>query len=227
MKQREFAYKFYHYSSYLNYILYWFEANLIFIVFNLPLILGMVGLKVSLATLPIYFLLGQTVLPSLYVLTRSLYDVSKTGSVIKTTIAIIRKDLLKVYRQTFGISVVLIIEFANLLLTSQITELHLLWWLNVILLGMTVTFVINTMIVLAAWPLTVFSAFKMTLKLSVVKSIRYYFNLIIIVSTFIALKIFSVYILLFGMSLAVSLCIANFRPIIKFVNSRPENKVTN
>lgn len=224
MKQREFAYKFYHYSSYLNYILYWFEANLIFIIFNSPLILGVIGLKISLSTMPIYFLLGQTVLPSLYVLCRSLYDVGKNEGIVRPTISIIKNDLSNVYRKTFGISIVLIIELANLLVTSQIPELKFLWWLNVILLAATVTFVVNTMITLSAWPITVPSAFKLTLKLSLVKSIRYYFNLIIIVSTFIALRIISVYILLFGMSLAVSLCIANFKPVIEFVNSRPENK---
>ena len=60
--------------------------------------------------------------------------------------------------------------------------------------------------------------------MSVGKSFRYYMNLIIIVGTFILLKLFPVYIVLFGPALALLLCKVNFQPVIDYVNDRPENK---
>lgn len=224
MKRNDFSYKLYHYSSYLNYILYWFEANFIFIVLNIPLILGMIGLKPTLATFPIYFLLAQTVLPSLYVLTKSISGISQNNGVFMESLRIIKHELPQIFKKTWFLTVLLAIEVMNLIITAQKPQLNMLWWLNVILLAFTATYVVNLMLVMSAWDLQGTTALKLTLKLSIVKSVRYYFSLLIIVSTFILLRLFSVYILLFGMALAIHMCIINFRPVVDFVNSRPENK---
>ncbi|ERL65284.1 hypothetical protein [Schleiferilactobacillus shenzhenensis] len=224
MKQQEFMYKLYHYSSYLNYILWLFEVNALMLVMNAPLFIAAIGLPLSMSSLALYIVCSLPVGPVLYAGVSALVRVKENNGVVKAFFRELKRTWFSIFKWTaVPIAAIWLILF-NLSVTSRVGSMQPLWWLNVILLAVVAAFMINVMIVLATWHQPVKAAMLLTLKLSIVKSFRYYMNLIIIAGTFILLKLFPVYIILFGPALALLLCKVNFQPVIDYVNERPENK---
>ncbi|QFR24557.1 hypothetical protein [Schleiferilactobacillus harbinensis] len=224
MHRQEFMYKLYHYSSYLNYIIWIFEVNALMLVLNTPLILAAIGFRLSVATLLLYVVCTLPAGPALYAGLSALAHADTNNGVVKSFFRALKEKGLTILKwSAIPVSVIWLMLF-NLSVTGKIGSMELLWWLNVVLLAVVAAFTVNVVIVLVSWPLSVKDAAILTLKLSVVKSFRYYMNLIIIVGTFILLKLFPVYIVLLGPALALLLCKVNFQPVIDYVNDRPENK---
>ncbi|GEK07578.1 hypothetical protein [Schleiferilactobacillus harbinensis] len=224
MHQQDFMYKLYHYSSYLNYILWIFEVNALMLVLNVPLILAAIGFRLSVSTFLLYVVCTLPAGPALYAGFDALANASTNNGVVKSFFRALRNRGLTILKwSAIPISVIWLMLF-NLSVTSKLGNMQLLWWLNVVLLAVVTAFVVNVVIVLVSWHQPVKAAAVLTLKLSIVKSFRYYMNLIIIVGTFILLKLFPVYIVLFGPALALLLCKVNFQPVVDYVNNRPENK---
>lgn len=224
MKQSNLIYRLYHYSSWLNYIIWLFELNLVMLVINLPLIIVGLVVNLNLPTLPVYMILSQTLIPTLYALIVSLNQANRNNGVIKKFFSTIQSSFFLWIRRTWLFPVVFMTIIFNITFTSKLPELVGLMWLNILLLCVFLTYVINLLIVCAAWKQPFRTSIILTLKLSIAKSWRYNLNFIIILGTFVILSKFPIYMFTFGIAVSMLLATLNFHPVLEYVEALPENK---
>ncbi|AYV68041.1 MULTISPECIES: hypothetical protein [Niallia] len=222
MKKDEWLYRLYHYSSYFNYIIWLFEMNMLFLLMNLPFAVLIFILDIRLGTLPILYLSSVTLVPSTYAVIRTLKDVTTEPKVMKNFFIHLKIG----YKRLLKLSLILLfflwIMVGNIFITAQLPRLQVLFWLNILFLLVLITFTINFLIVMANWKQTIKETAILTIKLAIVKSIRSNLNFLILIGTFILLKLFPIYLLMFGASVAILLCMINFKPVIDFVNREIE-----
>lgn len=84
MHRQEFMYKLYHYSSYLNYIIWIFEVNALMLVLNAPLIFAAIGFRLSVTTLLLYVVCTLPAGPALYAGLSALAHADTNNGVVKS-----------------------------------------------------------------------------------------------------------------------------------------------
>ncbi|WP_312093112.1 hypothetical protein [Niallia sp.] len=222
MKKDELLYKLYHYTSYLNYIIWLFEANMLFLLMNFPFVVLIFILDIRLGTLPILYLSSVTLIPSTYAVIMTLKNVETEPKIMKNFFVHLKMGYKRLFKLSLVFMFFLWIMVGNIFITAQLPRLQILFWLNILFLLVLITFTINFLIVMVSWKQTIKETAILTMKLAIVKSIRSNLNFLILIGTFILLKLFPIYLLMFGASVAILLCMINFKPVIDFVNRKIE-----
>ncbi len=224
MKRNDLIYKLYHYTSLLNYIIWLFELEMLILLVNLPLVLVGLVMDFRLTTIPFYLITSQLVLPSLFAGIAALKGASKGDGIVKNFINLMKEKTFFIIKVAWPATIVINIMLFNMTFSNQFSQLRALWWLNLILLAVLITYLINLLLVCSSWPIPLKKALEITAKLSIVKSVRYNLNFVIILGTILILRLFPVYLFIFGISLSLLLCVVNFQPVVEYVDGRPENK---
>lgn len=216
-------YKVYGYISYLNYILWLLELNLLFFLVNLPIMGLFLFVKFQLTTAPLFFAAGVTVGPSLYAMFESLRDVEKNNGIIICYLKSLKANFLPCLKVTVILDFLMILILCELTMMDRLQIMEGFRWFLIFFMCILITFSVNLFIVFSTWKQTGKEAVILNAKLSIVKAGRYNLSLMICLGTFILLQYVPVYMILYGFALAGFLCYKNFVPIIHFVNERPEN----
>lgn len=215
-------YKFYGYISYLNYILWLLELNLAVCIVNIPLLLVLFLGETTLLMIPLVFLAGIPLGLSLYAAFCAMPGIE--DGVIKAYISGLKRGSWRVCRAWTPIWAVLCFVFADLMLVSHLPAIAGLKWPLAAALCVFICFAFNFLILWSRWPgQSALEALHLTGKLSFVKSLRYYLNLMILVGVYVLLSSFPIYLAMYGIGIGLFLAWKNFVPVMEFVESRPEN----
>lgn len=223
-KRNQFdIYKLFHILSHLNYIFYTFIGTILFWFVNIPLLIVIFSMDMKVTTLPFFVLASLSVGPGFTALLRSIKDAKEKDKIIK--------PFFDAYRMNFKSSIIvwaIVIVFigvsgTNLLFLESIGQLGIFKWLNMFILTLLITFILNYLLVIAnfeAIPLT--NAVVVTLKLSLVKSVRYALSLMIVIGSYVLLSSVPIYLALFGIGIIALLLLGNFQPIVECIQENQQ-----
>lgn len=196
-------YKFFGYLNYLSYILWLLELNMAIFAVNLPLLLLGWAVPVKLWTLPVFFLTGFTVGPSVLAAFETIPHIEK--GVIRQYFACLVKE----WRQCLKIWIpawfVMVVFVADIFILEIYGVMKPLKWGMILLLLVESVFLLNFFMVWAQWGQKAKDAAVLTLKLSFVKPFRFHLGLLILLGTVILLNMKAIYLLLYGASLGLFL----------------------
>ncbi len=226
MDKNERFYKFYHYANKLNYMIWLLEANLIFLGTNLPFVLVLILVPITLGNIPFYVLSSITVIPSLYCLTKTLVQLrSGQENVVRNYLNHFKSGFLPLLKKSLPFFLLIWLILSNLVIINNVMKNQFLYWTNFILLYIVCTFLLNHIIVEATWDQPFMDAVRLTAKLGIVRSLRTQLGAMIAVGSFFLFKYVPVYLVLYGISTTIFLCLLNFQPVVEFVESREENQL--
>lgn len=215
-------YKFFGYLSWLNYILWLLELNIVILVVNLPLLLVLLVTGISLWSLPVVFAAGITIGPSVLAAFDAMPHIE--DGVVKyffQSLSRTWKQCLKGWIPAWFLAVFLLADF--IILQTYGVMKPLKWVMAAVLLWL-LSFLMSFFMVLSAWKQNIKAAVVLTLKLSFVKPFRFHMGVLIMLGTTILLGMKQIYLVLYGASLGLFLVYKNFQPVIQYVNERPENR---
>lgn len=213
MKNGGMMMRLYRYTSWLNYIIWLFEANLLLLMVNAPLIIGLFIVPISYLTIPAYAVLSLGVMPSLFAGIVALRTARERDGVVQAFGHALHAQGWTVLKHTWFVPLVVWGLITNLRLTAGLAAVAGLWWANLLLAVVVVTFALNWLLVLSERPQSFRAAAITTAKLAVVKSGRYNLNFLILLSVLVILTKAQIYLVTFGLALALLLCIVNFQSV--------------
>lgn len=224
-KRNERMYKMYHYISKLNYLIWLLEANVLFMINNLPLLILIMVVPISLNSVLFYVLASVTVLPSLICLTKTLVQLRAGDEKIAKNYW----QNIKIYfgpflKKTLPIFLLTWVVITNLVILNNVMDNKALYVLNFILLYIVLTFLLNLLLVEATWDQNIKEAANLTAKLSIVRSFRIQLGAMITIGSLFLFRYVPIYLLLYGVAVTIFLCLLNFQPVVEFVESREENQ---
>lgn len=218
---RNDMYKLFHYISYLNYIIYTFVGTILFWLLNVPLLFLLLTMELKISTLPFFLLAAVLVGPATTALLTYLKEAKEKDGTFKS--------FFKAYQEKFKMSILgwvtalllMGVSGTNLLLMNFITSFDSLRWLNVLILIASITFSLNYFLLLSRFEITSFKqALSLTVKLSIIKSIRCSLNFMIIIGSWLLLNFIPIYLALFGVGIVGLLLLLNFEPVFEFVQKQ-------
>ena len=199
MDKNERFYKFYHYANKLNYMIWLLEANLIFLGTNLPFVLVLILVPITLGNIPFYVLSSITVIPSLYCLTKTLVQLrSGQENVVRNYLNHFKSGFLPLLKKSLPFFLLIWLILSNLVIINNVMKNQFLYWTNFILLYIVCTFLLNHIIVEATWDQPFMDAVRLTAKLGIVRSLRTQLGAMIAVGSFFLFKYVPVYLVLYG-----------------------------
>lgn len=200
--------------SYLNYIYYVLLSTVLFWILSLPAaLLVFLSVKLTISSLPWYFLCLLPVGPAFYALLSCLNQVKETEKVIRPFLQLYKRKFKQIFPVWTIILLVIAISWANILFLDMLEILSLFRWLNVFIIVLLVTFTLNFLLLEVHFDLPLKKSIQTTLQLSIIKSGRYSLAFMILIGTYILMNSMTVYLLLFGMGIVALLLLGNFKPI--------------
>lgn len=216
-------YKIYGILSYLNYILWLFELNLLFLATNLPAIAVVYFLSIRVATAPLAFVAGLTLGPSLYAMFEALGKVEREDGPVRAYLTAWKSNFRAAVKPWAAFWFLILFILCDRQILSAYGVFDTVNLLLLLILCVTVTFAINFYIVYGTWKQDIKDALILTAKIGIVKAGRHNLSLMILIGTYLLLQYVPIYMALYGFSLAAFLIYKNFVPVIRYVNERPEN----
>ena len=214
-------YKFFGYISWLNYILWLLELNIVILVVNLPLLVLLL-LGVRAWTLPAVFVAGTTIGPSVLAAFDAMPHIE--DGVVRYYFKSLKtkwKRCLKAWVPAWFLIVFLLADLVILQTYGVMKPLK--WGMAAVLLWL-VSYLLSFLMVWSVWNQQGKDAAVLTLKLSFVKPLRFHLGILVLLGTITLLGMKQIYFVFYGASLGLFLVYKNFVPIIRYVNERPENR---
>lgn len=214
-------YKLYGWLNYLNYILWLFEFNVVILAVNLPLLLLLVFGEVELQVLPLLFLVGLSVGPSLLAAFEAVPYIEE--GIVKHYFQALKKAWKKGIKFWLPTWFLLIVIAADIIILETYSIWIPLKWVLIAVFIAALMFLVTFFAVWGTWKQETKDAMLLAAKLSLVKPLRCNLNFPILFGTLILFGVEPVYLTLYGAGVGIFLVYKNFRPVIQFVNERPEN----
>ncbi len=215
-------YKFFGYLSWLNYIWWLLELNAAMLVVNLPLVMVLFLVEADIRALPVLLITGITIGPSMLAAFESMPYIE--DGIVRHYFRALKgswKKCLKVWIPVWFLAMVM---SADVMILEKYQVMEPLKWCTVVLLLFLASFVLGFFLVWAQWGQKAKDAAVLAFKISFVKPLRFYLNLLILLGTVVLLSQKPIYLLLYGVALSAFLIYKNFVPVAQFVNERPENQ---
>lgn len=214
-------YKFFGYLSWLNYILWLLELNIVILAVNLPLLV-LLTIGIGAWTLPVVFVAGITIGPSVLAAFDAMPHI-EDGVVRYYFISLKTKwrRCLKVWVPAWFLIVFLL---ADLLILQTYGVMTPLKWVMAAALLWLLSYLLSFFMVWSTWNQQGKDAAVLTLKLSFVKPVRFHLGILVLMGTLILLGMKQIYFIFYGASLGLFMVYKNFVPVIQYVNDRPENR---
>lgn len=222
MRMKMDFYKFFGYLSWLNYILWLLELNVVILAVNLPLLLVLLVMESGIWTFPAVFAAGITIGPSILAAFDAMPHIEDgvVGFFFRS-LAGKWKQCLRIWVPVWFLAVFLL---ADIYILQTYEVMNILKWVMLMALLGLVSFLLSFFMVWSAWNQDAKAAAALTLKLSFVKPFRFHMGILIICGTITLLGMKQIYLVLYGVSLGLFLVYKNFQPVIQYVNERPENR---
>lgn len=218
-------YKFFGYASRLNYIWWLLELNAVILLINLPLMFVFFFMEVSLWMLPVLFITGFSIGPSLMAAFEAMPYIE--DGIVKHYFEYLKKNWKKSLMMWALIWTLIMVLVADILILEIYGVMRPLKWCMVVGILFVTSFTLNFFLVWAQWGQNKKDAILLTCKLSFVKPIRFHLDVLILLGTVVLLGQKPIYLFLYGIAVGLFLIYKNFQPIAKFVNERPENQAQN
>lgn len=215
-------YKFYGYVGWLRYILWLLLLNAAIALTNLPFLFCACFLDLGLPSLPVFLLTGLTIGPSVLAAFQAFPDIEH--GVWRSYFHHFKADWKKAARFWSPVWVVLVLLFADVVILEITGTMAPLKWICIGLLCLFGTYLLAFFQVWAEWRQPIKDAAVLTAKLALVKPLQYNLNFLILLGTVVLLALKPIYLVLYGAALTLFLVRLNFRPVVKFVQERPENQ---
>ncbi|HIY56878.1 MAG TPA: hypothetical protein H9829_01570 [Candidatus Tetragenococcus pullicola] len=224
-KKNDRIYKLYHYISKLNYLIWLLEANVLFMINNLPFLFVIIMVPLKLNNIPFFIITSLTILPSLNCLTKTLVQLrAGDEKVVKNYWKNFKNSFWYFLKKSLPFFLLTWVVISNLVIVNNVMNSHSLYWFNFILLYLLLVFLLNYLLVQATWDQSIKDAAILTAKLSVVRSFRIQLGAMIAIGSFFLFKFVPVYLIFYGVAVTIFLCLLNFQPVVEFVEDRKENQ---
>lgn len=218
-------YKFFGYLSWLNYIWWLFELNVMILVVNFPLVLFLFAAEAGIWALPGLFVTGVTIGPSVLAAFKAMPYIE--DGILKHYFRILKKDWIKCLKIWIPMWFLAMVVTADIIILERFRAMAALKWFLVLFLLLFASFATGFFLVWAQWGQRWRDAAVLACKLSFVKPFRFHLNVFILLGTAVLLGQKPVYLLLYGVGVGIFLVYKNFVPVFQFVNERPENRNVN
>lgn len=218
MKNGRFFDKLYRYTSWLNYVVWLFEVNILVVIFSLPMIAACIWLPMSVASMPIYYVASITTIPSAFAAISAIRNAQTNNSIWREYFQSFFRKFRYWLKIELIINALFIVLIGNIQFLRDQPDMRPLWWANIALLVILTTFVVNLLFVVREWNQSIRDAVVLTAKLAIVKSLRYNMTFLICLSVPVIFSHFWIYFWTFGISVMLLLCQFNFSFIVKTVH---------
>lgn len=215
-------YKFFGYLSWLNYIWWLVELNVVMLVVNLPLVLFLFVAEAGIWALPGLFVTGITIGPSVLAAFESMPYIE--DGIVKNYFRSLKKDWKKCLKVWVPAWFLMVVAAADVIILERLQVMAALKWFLVLFLLLSASFAIGFFLVWGQWGQDWRAVAVLACKLSFVKPFRFHLNVLILLGTAVLLGQKPIYLLLYGAGLGTFLVYKNFVPVVRFVNDRPENR---
>lgn len=218
-------YKFFGYLSWLNYIWWLFELNVVMLAVNLPLVLFLFMAEAGIWALPGLFVTGITIGPSVLTAFESMPYIEE--GIVRHYFRNLRGSWKRCLKVWIPVWFLMMVVTADIIILDKFQVMEPLKWCMFMLFLLLISFTIGFFLVWAWWGQKWKDAALLACKLSFVKPFRFHLNVLILLGTVVLLGQKPIYLLLYGVALAAFLVYKNFVPVAQFVNDRPENQKEN
>lgn len=215
-------YKLFGCLSWLNYIWWLLELNIVMLAVNLPLVMVLFLAEAEMRALPVLLVTGITIGPSMLAAFEAMPYIE--DGIVRHYFRALKGSWKRCLKIWIPIWLLAIVMTADIMILEKYQVMEPLKWCTVILLLFLASFVLGFFLVWAQWGQKAKDAVALTCKISFVKPLRFHLNLLILLGTVVLLSQKQIYLLLYGVALSAFLIHKNFMPIAQFVNQRPENQ---
>lgn len=215
-------YKFFGFLSWLNYIWWLLELNVVILAVNLPLVLFLFAVEASIWALPGLFVTGITIGPSVLAAFEAMPYIE--DGIVKHYCRSLKRDWKKCLKVWIPMWLLMMVAAADIIILETFQAMGALKWFLVLALLFFVSFAIGFFLVWAQWGQRWRDAAVLACKISFVKPFRFHLNVLILLGTAILLGQKPIYLLLYGVASGTFLVYKNFVPVAEFVKGRPENQ---
>lgn len=201
---------------FLNYVWWLLEGNILFWLTSFPFLLTLLIFNFKINNL-VSLITSIFIGPSLFALIYSIIRASEDGEIVKNYFSSYKKHFISALKIWIPVVVILFLIVFNINFFSQFKTLWLIKLLNIFLMCILLTAILNILIVKAKYEFENKKCIDYCFKLAFVKSIRYNMNFLIMLSTYILLSLAPVYLYSYGVAIACFLAVKNFVPIFQFI----------
>lgn len=201
---------------FLNYVWWLLEGNILFWLTSFPFLLTLFIFNSKINNL-VALITSIFIGPSLFSLIYAIIRASEDGEIVKNYFSSYKKHFISVLKIWVPVVALFFIVVFNISFLSQFKTLWVLKLLNIFLMCILLTAILNILIVKAKFEFENKKCIDYCFKLAFIKSIRYNMNFLIMLSTYILLSLVSVYLYSYGVAIACFLSIKNFVPIFQFI----------